>query len=108
MAFDLHQYLCPAAGISFLLSSQETMQSDICSDGWIEFRKNRHMEEFFVTDTVIGRGADTSMISDDGVHPVGTFYVQYTGEMYGCPWIARYMSPGERYHRECRVVVYNF
>jgi len=106
--YDLAQYLCPAYGLPFLLSSSETMQSVLCPDGWIEFRKNKHMEEFYVTDEVVGRGADTSMISSDGVNPVGTFYVQMTGNVYGAPWAARFMAVGEAYHRDCRVVIYNY
>lgn len=105
--FDLADYLCPVPGRSFLLSSNETMQSVAVPDGWIEFRKNKHCEEFYVTDSVIGRGADTSLISNDGVNPTGSFYVQYQGNVYGCPWIARYMDVGEAYHRDCHVIYYD-
>ena len=99
-AFDLKDYLCPANGKAYTLTSNEACQSVQAADGWIEFRKNRHMEEFYVTDDVIGRGADTSLISNDGVHPIGT--------IYGCAWVARYMEKGQVYHRKCRVIVYDF
>lgn len=106
MYYDTAQYLCPAAGTPFLLSSNETMHSLLVEDGWIEFRKNKHMEEFYVTEDVVGRGADTSLISSDGVNPTGQYYVQMTGDQYGAAWAGRFMSPGDAFHRECRVVIY--
>ena len=112
MAYDLADYICPANGKPFKLSSNESCQSIKAADGWIEFRKNRHMEEFRVTPTAIQRGADTSLISKDGIDPVGTFYIQYAGSkehpIYGCDWVARYMSEGQVFHRSCLVNVYDY
>lgn len=106
--YDLADYICPAAGNPFTLTSNEACQSIKTSDNWIEFHKNKNCEEFYVTDTVIGRGADTSLLSRDGVHANGTFYVQYSGSQYGCPWAARHMKVGDVFHRNCRVVVYDY
>jgi GH25 family lysozyme M1 (1,4-beta-N-acetylmuramidase)/murein DD-endopeptidase MepM/ murein hydrolase activator NlpD len=114
MAHDLLQYICPPDGKKYRLFGlgDESCQCVQADDGWIEFRKNRHMEEFYVTDTVIGRGADTSEISRDGVHPTGQFYILYTrrpdGSLtYGAPWAKRLMRVGEEFHRDCRVIRYN-
>jgi hypothetical protein len=79
-------------------------------DGWIEFRKNKHMEEFRADGQYIYRGADTSEISKDGVHPDGTFYVQYkagTNVYGGAPWAPRSMKPETSFKRTCRVVKYD-
>jgi len=108
MAFDMHDYLCPTAGITYLLSSSESCRSVICADGWINFCKNRHKEEFRVDENYIYRGSDTSLISSDGVNPVGTFYTQYDGDNYGAIWCPRYMLLGETVERHCRVVVRDY
>ncbi|RPJ35283.1 MAG: M23 family metallopeptidase [Planctomycetaceae bacterium] len=114
MVFDLLHYICPPSGKQYRLFGlgDENCQCVQASDGWIEFRKNRHMEEFYATDSVIGRGADTSEISRDGVNPTGQFYILYTRRpdgslIYGAPWIKRLMSVGEKFHRDCRVIRYN-
>ncbi len=109
MAYDLLYYICPPNGKAFLLSSSENCQSIQMSDGWIEFHKNRNMEEFYVTSTVIGRGADTSDLSRDGVHADGTFYVQYTATRahYGCAWAARFMEIGDQFQRQTHIAQYN-
>jgi len=108
MLFDLADYLCPVNGMVYQLSSNETCYSHLDPDGWRTFSKNRHAEEFFVNDQFVGRGADTSLISTDGVNPTGTFYVQYTGEYYGCNWARRYMSPGEAFQRHCRIKMFTY
>jgi lysozyme len=114
MVYDLLHYVCPPNGMQYRLLGlgDESCQCVQAGDGWIEFRKNRHMEEFYITDTVIGRGADTSEISRDGVHPTGQFYILYTRRpdgsfTYGAPWAKRLMSVGDKFHRDCRVIRYN-
>jgi hypothetical protein len=113
MAFDLLNYICPPNGKQYRLFGlgDESCQCFQADDGWIEFRKNKHVEEFYVTDTVIGRGADTSEISRDGVNPTEKFYVQYTRQpdgslSYGAPWAKRFMDVGESFHRLCHVIHY--
>lgn len=112
--YDLLDYICPPNGKAYYLNGlgNENCASVLASDGWIDFRKNKHKEEFYVTDTVIGRGADSSLISKDGVNPTGTFYVQYREEngklIYGAPWIKRFMSPGEKFHRNVTIQIYNY
>ncbi len=109
MAYDLLYYICPPNGKPFLLSSSENCQSIQRADGWIEFHKNRNLEEFYVTSTVIGRGADTSDLSHDGVHANGTFYIQYTATRarYGCAWAARFMGIGDQFQRHAHIAQYN-
>ena len=114
VAYDLLQYVCPPGGKKYRLFGlgDESCQCVQANDGWVEFRKNRHMEEFYVTDSVIGRGADTSEISRDGVHPTGQFYILYArrpdGSLtYGAPWAKRLMAVGEKFHRDCHVIRYN-
>jgi len=108
MAFDLAEYLCPREGIVYLLSSNETCYSHLDADGWRTFSKNRHSEEFYVSESDVGRGADLSLISTDGVNPTGTFYVQYTQERYGCAWAKRWMDVGEVYTRYCWIKIYDY
>lgn len=114
MAFDLLNYICPPNGKQYRLFGlgDESCQCFQAQDGWIEFRKNRHMEEFYVTDTIIGRGADTSEISRDGVNPTEKFYIQHTRQpdgsvTYGAPWAKRFMEVGESFHRVCHVIRYH-
>jgi lysozyme len=114
MIYDLLHYICPPNGKQYRLFGlgDESCQCVQANDGWIEFRKNRHTEEFYVTNSVVGRGADTSEISRDGVHPTGQFYILYTrrpdGSLtYGAPWAKRLMSVGDKFHRDCRVIRYS-
>lgn len=108
--FDMLQYICPPNGRKYRLGGMgdENCQCTQESDGWILQRKNKHVEEFYVTDTIIGRGADTSEISRDGVNPTGRFYVQYTGSSYGAPWCKRFMQVGESFKRSPRIVFYDY
>lgn len=108
MPFDLADYLCPERGIVYQLSSNETCYSHLDPDGWRTFSKNRHSEEFYVAQQTIQRGADLSLISNDGVNPTGQFYVQYTGDDYGCAWAARFMDVGNVFYRYCRVKYFTY
>jgi hypothetical protein len=110
--YDLAEYLCPANGKPILLTSGEHCQCVQCPDDWREQRKNALVEEFYVTSTAVGRGADTSDLWRPGNSYTGTFYVQYTllpnGTLrYGADWAERRMSVGDKYHRVCTVIVYD-
>lgn len=109
VTYDLMDYICPPNGKPYVLVGMgyENCQSLLAPDGWIEFRKNRHMEEFRVDANYIYRGADTSEISRDGVTPNGRFYIQYTTgdfRQYGAPWAKRQMAVGESFVRFCHVI----
>src|SRR5690606_28169969 len=101
--------VCPPNGRSVRLSSDEYCRCVQSPDGWIEQRKNKHKEEFYVTDKFIGRGADSSLISKDGINPTGTFYILYTPEgKYGTNWCRREMSVNEEFVRDVQVVIYDY
>jgi hypothetical protein len=108
--FDLLKYVCPPNGNKYVLGGlgTENCQCTQESNGWILQRKNKHAEEFKVDNEYIYRGADTSEISRDGVNPTGRFYIQYTGSKYGAQWAKRFMRVGDSFHRDVRIVFYNY
>lgn len=111
---DITNHIAPKNGIKYVLGGLgvEHCQSVLAPDGGIDFRKNRHYEALRINGDFIDRGEDTSMISNDGIHPFGTYYVLKHWEgsklVYGSHWIKRDMRIGESFHRDALVVIYNY
>ena len=111
--YDLGEFVCPANGLAGVLGGlgSEHVVCRTHTDGWVEQRKNRLMEEFQVTSTEIRRGADTSdlwRLIEGKDSYTGTFYVQYDlSGRYGAKWLPRYMRVGDVTENKVRVVVYS-
>jgi Papain-like cysteine protease AvrRpt2 len=111
--FDMMLYVCPPGSKKFRLfgMGDEAMQCTQEQDGWVLQRKNELSEEFQVTDIMIKRGADTSMLyTDDGKYH-GQFYIQWTDVQppsYGADWCPRLMRQGETFARNPRIRYYDW